>query len=187
MVQLAAFLPMADNNVNDAPWAELRDAQTATLSLPNTGMAIATDLGNANDIHPRNKRAVASDWPAGSSIRTPPAPLRQATPKGKELVLDFDRRDLQVHGASLNGFALAQGDGPFKPAQARLENGRVIVWHPDLTAPDAVRFGWVNNPSESNLYDGSGLPPALPHRCPAAGDQRQSLPVRSSTRPYSSE
>ncbi|MBL0087770.1 MAG: hypothetical protein IPP44_14240 [Ideonella sp.] len=130
-VQLASFLPLERNDPNHSPWAELRDAQRQALALPRTGMAVATDVGNANDIHPRNKRAVgerlalhaARCRPAGAA--TERAGVHRAAaarrPGGAELA---QRRPAhRCTGAALRGFSIADASQRFRPAQARIEGG----------------------------------------------------------------
>lgn len=169
-VQLAAFLPLDKNSLEGSPWAELREAQRLALRLPHTGMAVATDVGNANDIHPRNKRAVGERLARLALNRQyrHPMPdsgpqLQQARREGRSMRLQFNAvaQGLQVRGGGVEvqGFAIAGADQRFVPARAVLENGlRVRVWADTVPQPVAVRYGWVDNPEQGNLTDGAGLP-----------------------------
>ncbi|MBL0151114.1 MAG: sialate O-acetylesterase [Ideonella sp.] len=171
-VQLASFLPLERNDPNHSPWAELRDAQRQALALPNTGMAVATDVGNANDIHPRNKRAVGERLAlhalraAGLPAPPPNGPVFTGLQlRGGRAVLSLRSDGLRTDapGAALRGFSIADASQRFRPAQARIEGRRVVVWHPEVKQPVAVRFGWVDNPEQDNLFDRHGLP-ASPFR-----------------------
>ncbi len=167
-VQLAAYLPLARNSLARSNWAELRDAQRQALALPNTGMVVATDIGDANDIHPRNKRAVGERL-AGLALGVKDAGgpmLRNAQPMGgrMELLLDDVAGGLRAIGGELKGFAIADATGIYRAASARVTGpDRVQVWHQDIKQPASVRFGWVDNPQENNLFGGNGLP-ATPFR-----------------------
>jgi sialate O-acetylesterase len=172
-VQLAAFLPLANNTLAGSAWAELRDAQRQALALPRTGMVVATDVGDAGDIHPRNKQAVAerlvrlalrgvhgrdvvASGPVWHGLRT----------RGRRIELDFAHAEGGLRareGAALQGFAVADASRRFVPAQARIVGSRVQVWSDEVAAPVAVRYGWVDNPQESNLVNGTVLP-ASPFR-----------------------
>lgn len=185
-VQLAAYLPLAGNTLQGSPWAELRDAQRQALALPATGMVVATDVGDAHDIHPRNKRSVGERL-AGLALRTAygqPAvvadgpvyqQLRQRVDGRLELsfggagggagagAVPAQALAVRGGGATLAGFAVAGADGRFQPAQAQLRGQRVVVWSDAVAAPLAVRYGWVNNPEQANLVNRAGLP-ASPFR-----------------------
>lgn len=173
-VQLAAYLPLARNSLAVSNWAELRDAQRQALALPNTGMVVATDIGDANDIHPRNKRAVGERL-AGLALGVKDAGgpvLRNALPMGGRMELQFDgvAGGLRTIGDELKGFAIADATGIYHAASARITGpDRVQVWHPEIKQPASVRFGWVDNPQESNLFGGNGLP---------------ATPFRTDTRPF---
>jgi len=169
-VQLASFLPLEKNSLTNSPWAELREAQRLALHLPHTGMAVATDVGNANDIHPRNKRAVGERLArlALNRQHRHPMPdsgpqLQQARREGRSMRLQFSAvaQGLQVRGggAEVQGFAIAGADQRFVQARAVVESGqRVRVWSDSVPQPVAVRYGWVDNPEQANLTDGAGLP-----------------------------
>ncbi len=169
-VQLAAFLPLEKNSLAGSPWAELREAQRLALRLPHTGMAVATDVGNANDIHPRNKRAVgerlarlALNRQYRHAMPDSGPVLHQARREGRSMRLQFSAvaQGLQVRGGGVEvqGFAIAGADQRFVPARAVIENGqRVRVWADAVPQPVAVRYGWVDNPEQGNLVDGAGLP-----------------------------
>jgi sialate O-acetylesterase len=180
-VQLASFLPVASNSLQSSAWAEMRDAQRQALALPATGMAVATDVGNANDIHPRDKRTVGERL-AGLALQTAygrsgvvangPVLRHLGVQAGGRLELTFDgslpAQALAVRGGgALAGFAVAGPDGRFVPAQAQLQAQRVVVWNDDLSTPVAVRYGWVNNPEQANLINRAGLP-ASPFRTDTA-------------------
>ena len=169
-VQLAAFLPLKDNRLSGSPWAELREAQRLTLAVPDTGMVVATDIGDAGDIHPRNKFAVGQRL-AGLALRqlygqpnlTAEGPtLQRVLRKADRIELQFANvgKGLQARGLPLLGFTIADASQVFLPAQASIVDDRVIVSHPQLRHPQAVRFGWVDNPQESNLFNSADLPAA---------------------------
>jgi sialate O-acetylesterase len=173
-VQLASFLPLDRNDLGGSSWAELRDAQRRTLSVSDTGMVVATDIGDADDIHPRNKQAVglrlalhALKNQYGKKINAGGPLYRSMRVNGGRIELSFTEvgRGLAVAGggAELRGFAVADGRRQFLPAQARIEGDKVIVSRPDMPEPAAVRYGWVDNPGESNLFNRDGLP-ASPFR-----------------------
>jgi sialate O-acetylesterase len=173
-VQLASFLPLQNNRLGHGGWAELRDAQAQALKLPHTGMAVAIDVGDANDIHPRNKRAIGQRLAALAlhdlGLRAAPASgpvLAGSEVRGRELRLRFTATAgglrTALAGEALRGFALAGADQRFVPATARIEGDVVVLTSPDVRAPVAARYGWVDNPSESNLVSGDGLP-ASPFR-----------------------
>lgn len=168
-VQLAAFLPLADNQPGAGGWPELREAQAAALTLPHTGMATAIDVGDANDIHPRNKRTVGERLAA---LALHELGLRAAPASGPQW-LGHDVRGGDIHlrfahtagglrtaraGEPVRGFYLAGADRRWVPAQARLEGDRIVLSSPGLAQPVAARYAWVNNPGEANVVGGDGLP-----------------------------
>lgn len=175
-VQLAAFLPLTSNSLQGSPWAELRDAQRQALALPGTGMVVATDVGDANDIHPRNKRAVGERLAAlalqqvhGHKRLAAGGPVyrRLEHLDGGRIALSFadPSAGLAVRGGGeqVAGFAVAGADHRFAPARAVLRGSGVVVWSDLVPRPQAVRYGWVNNPEQSNLVNRAGLP-ASPFR-----------------------
>ncbi len=174
-VQLASFLPLEKNSFAGSPWAELRDAQRQTATLTGTGMVVATDVGNANDIHPRNKQAIGlrlalqalkGEYGKKNIVANGPV-YRALRLHGSQLELSFSGLGggLVAAGSDgvLRGFALADDRRQFRPAQARIQGNKVIVSHPDINHPTAVRYGWLDNPEQSNLFNRSGLP-ASPFR-----------------------
>jgi sialate O-acetylesterase len=166
-VQLAAFLPLADNTLKGSTWAELRDAQRQALALPHTGMAVAIDIGDAHDIHPRNKQEVgrrlallALNRDYGKPQRESAPVLRSVSPQGKNLVLGFDPAGgLAVRGGGeLRGFAVAGAKGGFHLAQARIDGQHVVLSSPAVPRPVAARYGWVDNPEQANMTCHDVLP-----------------------------
>lgn len=172
-VQLAAFLPLEKNTLAGSTWAELREAQRKTLAVRNTGMAVATDIGDAFDIHPRNKREVglrlariALKDSYGRRLQASGPTLINTRRVGNQMELRFSNvaQGLLVKGDRLQGFAIADSARQFRPAEARVA-GRdtIVVSNADVKRPRAVRFGWVDNPQENNLFNSEGLP-ASPFR-----------------------
>jgi sialate O-acetylesterase len=168
-VQLADFGKEQAEPQQKSWWAELREAQTNTLALPNTGQAVIIDIGEGRDIHPRNKRtvgdrlarhALAKDY--GYDIASESPRFSKMQIKGKEVNLQFDhvsRGGLYAFDVpEVKGFELAGSDGVFHRAKARIQGkNQVVVSHPDIAEPVAVRYGWAENPV-LNLFDRNGLP-----------------------------
>ena len=170
-VQLANFRERESEPPLESPWAEVRDAQRRTLVLPNTAMAVAIDIGEADDIHPKNKQEVGRRLALAALARQydradeHSGPLyRRARFAGAEVEIAFDHAAglATVDGADVTGFALAGADRKFVWANARIEEERVIVWSDAVPAPQSVRYGWGNNPA-TNLTNQAGLP-ASPFR-----------------------
>ncbi len=169
-VQLAAFHDPPEQPVDD-PWAELREAQMLALHLPHTGMVVTIDIGDAHDIHPKNKQEVGRRLALLALARVYGREVAWSGPvpdtvirSGDSLVIRFLHADggLQTDGDPLRGFAIAGEDGRFVWAKARLDGQQVIVWSPQITKPLYVRYGWAANPC-CNLFNGAGLP-ASPFR-----------------------
>ncbi len=170
-VQLANFMARA-RNPGDSPWAELREAQLLTLALPNTGMAVTVDIGDALDIHPRNKRDVGRRLALAALAKTygfkdlvHSGPLYQsARVEGPVMRVKFDHvgAGLVARGGDLRGFAVAGADRKFVWADARIDGHSVVAASPQVASPVAVRYAWANNP-DGNLYNASDLP-ASPFR-----------------------
>lgn len=188
-VQLANFKSRVDESV-ESDWAELREAQHQTLSLRNTGEAVAIDIGDASDIHPRNKRdvglrlariALARDYgfkePATGLGRVPllgRAFLKPIVYSGPEyrsmkgaagkIRLRFDSHGglAAKDGGALRGFDVAGADRNFVRAEARIDGDTVVVSSSSVPAPVAVRYAWADNP-EATLVNTAGLP-ASPFR-----------------------
>jgi len=168
-VQLAAYMPLADNKNAAGDWAELRASQAAALALPHTGMATAIDVGNADDIHPRNKRTLGQRLAALAlhelGLRAAPAGgprLLGHEGKGSEFQLRFGDTAGGLRTAHAGdpprGFYLAGADHRWLPAEARFEGNRIVLHSPAVPAPVAARYAWVDNPSEANVIGGDGLP-----------------------------
>jgi sialate O-acetylesterase len=170
------FVQLANWHANKAEpdesdWAELREAQMMTLREPQTGMAVTIDIGDENDIHPRNKLDVGrrlAAWALADTYKQkviPSGPLYDRyTISGNEVRISFKHADglKTLDGGPLKGFALAGEDRHFVWADARIEGDTVIVSSPKISKPVAVRYGWADNPI-ANLYNKAGLP-ASPFR-----------------------
>lgn len=171
MVQLAPFMKIKTEPAESA-WAELREAQLMTTrALPNVGMAVITEYGEENDIHPRRKQPVgerlglAARGIAYHQRITWSGPIyRSVLVKPGHLRLFFDHVDggLRSHDGPLTGFVIAGEDRVWHNAQARISGDQVVVWSPDVPEPVAARFGWADYPVV-NLYNRAGLP-ASPFR-----------------------
>ncbi len=174
-VQLANF-GSADNS-QGSNWAELREAQTMALALPNTGMAVTSDIGNPSDIHPRNKQDVGKRLAAEAlrvaygKILVSAGPMYDArTMTGNQITLTFKNvgQGLVSHDkyGYLKGFQVAGADEKFYFAKAEIKGDVVVLSSDSVATPVAVRYGWANDNGEANLFNKDGFP-AVPFRTDA--------------------
>ena len=183
-VQLAAWQNPNDNPGHSDDWAQIREQQLRCLEIPHTGMASALDVGDAADIHPRNKGDVGERlalWALrdvyGKSIE-PSGPLfQQAQVQGDRIRISFTHlgRGLMVgrkegrtqtmedREGQLRRFAIAGEDKQWHWAEARIDGDTVVCSSPQVSKPVAVRYAWSINPAGANLYNRDGLP-ASPFR-----------------------
>jgi sialate O-acetylesterase len=172
-VQLPNFME-ANYLPSESQWARLRESQLKTLSVPNTGMAVAIDLGEWNDIHPGNKKDVGDRLALAAMkvaygekniIHSGPI-LKSFEIHDNKIVLSFLHTGsglITNDGEEPNQFAIAGSDKKFIWAKAKIEGDKVIVWHDELPNPMYVRYAWADNPDSANLYNKEGLP-ASPFR-----------------------
>jgi sialate O-acetylesterase len=168
-VQLASWNADNGNSEKGSSWAELREAQTMTLSLPQTGMAVTTDIGNPTDIHPRNKKdvglrlaAVALAGIYQKQIVSRGPVYNSMTVSGSRATITFKNvpGGLMVKDkyGYIRGFEVSGKDGKFYPAQAFVDGINVIVSSKSVAEPAYVRFGWSDENGECNLYNAEGFP-----------------------------
>jgi len=178
-VQLANFR-QRKTEPSDSAWAELREAQRLALSEPNTAMAVAIDIGDAGDIHPKNKQDVGKRLALGALKLAYGRDVVYSGPLYKSMTLEDGTVRLRfTHvggglvakgGGPLKGFAVAGEDGKFVWADATIDGDTVVVSSDAVAKPVVVRYGWADNP-ECTLYNAEGLP-ASPFRTdgwPGAG------------------
>ena len=157
----------------DSQWAELREAQTMTLSaVPRSGMAVIVDIGENKDIHPKNKQDVgkrlalaAQKLAYGKDDAEFSGPIyREMQADGGKIRIKFDHaKGLKTRdGSAPKGFEIAGEDRKFVWADAKIDGQDVIVSSPQVTKPVAVRYGWADDPAVS-LYNAADLP-ASPFR-----------------------
>ncbi|WP_233621973.1 hypothetical protein [Flavobacterium agrisoli] len=160
----------AKPNPTDSNWAALREAQRQTLSISNTGMAVTIDVGEWNDIHPLNKKAVgdrlalqARKLAYGETKLVAAGPSPKSSIFGTENVtIDFKDCDkgLKISkGSELHEFAISKDGQHFVWAKAEIiRNNQIKVWHPEIKNPIAVRYAWADNPDKANLFSSENLP-----------------------------
>ncbi len=171
-VQLPNFLAPQQKPGDPGGWALIREQFLKTLSLAYTGMAVTIDVGEAKDIHPKNKQEVGrrlAQWALAKTYHkdvVASGPLYKSRRcDGDKIVVEFDYVDggLAVrNGDQLKGFAIAGADKKYVWADAKIVGRTVVVSSPDVETPAAVRYAWANNP-ECNLINKAGLP-ASPFR-----------------------
>lgn len=171
-VQLPGFM---DYNYlpSESGWAMLRESQLKSLSVPNTAMAVAIDLGEWNDIHPDNKKdvgerlALAALKLSFNENIVHSGPIYQSSAiDGNKIIINFTNTGsglITNDGEELGEFAVAGADKKFVWAKAKIEGNKIIVWNDNVSSPMYVRYAWADNPVNPNLYNKEGLP-ASPFR-----------------------
>ena len=171
-VQLPGFM---DYNYlpAESQWAAFREAQAKSLSVPNTAMAVAIDLGEWNDIHPDRKKEVgdrlalaAQKIVYGENIVYSGPLYQSSTIDGNKIIISFSNigSGLTTSDAEAPAeFAIAGEDKKFVWANATIEGDNIVVWSDEVKAPKYVRYAWADNPVNPNLINKEGLP-ASPFR-----------------------
>ncbi|WP_281636572.1 sialate O-acetylesterase [Flavobacterium marginilacus] len=173
-VQLSTFDEFKGNSKVGSRWAELREAQSETLKLPNTGMAVTTDIGNAKDIHPTNKKdvglrlsAIALNNVYGKKQVYSGPTFKSQEIKGNQIVLSFNDigsgLSTSDNSENVKGFEIAGTDKVFHPAKAIIKDNKVIVSSGSVPSPVAVHYGWADDDTEINLFNKEKFP-ASPFR-----------------------
>ncbi len=161
------FIQLPNFHSNDG-WPVIREGQAAALALPATGMVTAIDLGNPDDIHPREKRrvsarlanlALADCYGLPGIVAQGPVRRSAEFTGGKARIQFLNAQGLRTRdgAAAVLGFELAGSDGVFHPATARIEGETVLVESPAVPEPRSVRYAWKACP-ETNLVNGADLP-----------------------------
>ncbi|PTY06343.1 sialate O-acetylesterase [Opitutaceae bacterium EW11] len=154
------------NDKSHQTWAELRDAQSAALSVPKTGMAVAIDVGNAENLHPTNKEPVGHRLALIAEHLVYGFPGEYSGPEVSIVTTDagglrvtFSHADggLVAKGDLVGAFEIAGADAVFHPADARLDGASVVVRSNDVPQPVKVRYAWANAP-KTPLFNRDGLP-----------------------------
>ena len=184
-VQLASFMNPNTNPEGGDGWARVKEAQTFSLSIPHTGMAVLTDIGDARDIHPKNKQdvgerlalwALAKDYGKKDLVYSGPV-LKSFKIDAAKVVLSFDHvggglmvgkkeglaPTQEVKDGELKGFAIQGDDGTWHWADAKIDGSNVIVSSDKVAKPKAVRYAFTSNCEHCNFYNKEGLP-AVPFR-----------------------
>jgi len=184
-VQLAGYQRSnANKPAGGDGWARLREAQLQALSIPNTGMAVIIDIGNADDVHPRDKEDVGHRLAVWALAKTYGKDVIYSGPlyksfavEGNKIRVSFDsvgsglivgeKKGLEpvseVPGGKLKWFAVAGADQVWHWADAVIDGATVLVSSPEVSAPVAVRYAFAMNPDGADLYNREGLP-ASPFR-----------------------
>jgi sialate O-acetylesterase len=167
IVQLANFTPVVDTPIQEG-WADLREAQLLTSeNLPKTGIAVAIDIGDAGDIHPKNKQEVGRRLGLSADAIAYGSKVEYSGPLYKSMKVEGDKIRLTFahlggglatkDGGPLKGFAIAGADKHFEFADAKIEGDTIVVSSAKVPNPTAVRYAWANNPV-CNLVNKAGLP-----------------------------
>ena len=167
-VQLANYMDR-DFQPVESNWAELRDAQLHALSVPNTAMTVAIDLGEWNDIHPLNKKDIghrlalgARNLVYGENNLVYSGPIYSShTIREDKIIIYFDHVGsglITIDEEPLSQFAIAGADKKFVWAEAKIVNETVEVYNETISSPEYVRYAWSDNPDGANLYNKEGLP-----------------------------
>jgi sialate O-acetylesterase len=182
------FVQLASFSQEYAPadsWAVVRESQAKTLALPKTGLAVATDIGDSHDIHPKNKQEVGRRLALVAEAIAYGRKMEYSGPTFKSLRVEKGTLRLQfehlggglvARGATLLGFQIAGQDQKFVAAEAKIEENEVVISSPHVPSPVAARYAWADDP-KCNLYNQVGLP-APPSRSddwpvPTEGQVRQ--------------
>ena len=169
-VQLANFQKRLADPA-DSYWAQIREAQLGTLEIPRTGMAVTIDVGEANDIHPKNKQEVGHRLALSALAQVYFNEMEYSGPLYGGMQIEDGKIRLNLSnaqglktsdGGPIKGFALAGEDKKFHWAKAEIEGDHVVVSCPEVPIPVAIRYGWADNP-DCNLINSAGLP-ASPFR-----------------------
>ncbi len=145
---------------------EVREAQATILALPNTGLAIATDIGERKNVHPKNKQDVGDRLARIALAKTYGQKIEYSGPvyesmkiEGGKIRVKFSHADgLVARDGPLKWFSIAAADGKFVPADAQIQGQTVVLSNPLVAAPTAARYAWVNFPDGGHLYNSAGLP-----------------------------
>ncbi len=175
-VQLASFKANGGDSQKGSTWAELREAQAMALALPNTGMAVTTDIGDTDDIHPRNKQDVGKRLAASALHFTyadtgvysgPAFEVMKVQDNKATILFSQTGTGLMVKKNNkygyIQGFEIAGADRKFYYARATRVGHRVVVEADEVPEPVAVRYAWADDAGEANLYNNEGFP-AVPFR-----------------------
>ncbi len=174
-VQLASWSANQGNSEKGSTWAELREAQSQTLSsVANTGMAVIHDIGETADIHPKNKQDVGHRLALNALKQVYGQDIVHSGPVFESMQLGGNKFTVSLKNANgglrssdkygyVKGFEVAGEDRKFFWAQARIEGSKIVVWSDQVSNPVALRYGWSDDNIEANLFNGEGLP-ATPFR-----------------------
>jgi sialate O-acetylesterase len=183
-VQLADFRQPNEDPAGGDGWAKLREAQRKALNIKHTGMAVIIDIGQANDIHPKNKQDVGSrlaQWALnqtyGKDIVASGPLYKSSKVEGGSIRLSFDnvgrglmvgkkeglKPTAEVKDGKLARFSIAGADKKWHWADATIDGENVVVESSEVAKPVAVRYGFTTNPAGANLYNKEGIP-ASPFR-----------------------
>jgi len=170
-VQLANF-KKTQPLPSESEWAEFREAQSLTLSQPNTGMACIIDIGEADNIHPGNKQEVgrrlaliANKLVYGQNVVASGPTFKSFSKMGNRIHVGFTNVGdglVSKNAKEITGFAIAGKDKQFYWANAKIKGNEIVVYSDKVPQPVAVRYAWADNP-ECNLINSAGLP-AIPFR-----------------------
>lgn len=170
-VQLTNY-KAAQEEPTDSGWAELREAQSMTLKLPSTGQAVIIDIGNAKNIHPKNKQDVGKRLANIALNKHYGITTNYSGPEYASHLVEGNRIRLRFKfgnglkssdGKTLSQFAIAGNDKQFVWANASIEGDELVVQSDEVPEPVAVRYAWADNPEGCNLTNASELP-ASPFR-----------------------
>lgn len=152
-------------------WAELREAQSSVLQMANTGMAVTTDIGDPDNIHPQNKKDVGNRLAAIALSKTYNRNIVHSGPvfkkyiiKKNKIVIHFDEVNSGLYsinnGNDIYGFEVAGSDGEFMPVNAKISDETIVIHWERKTKPIAVRYSWTDDAGKSNLFNKEGFPAA---------------------------
>ncbi len=166
------FVQLANFHFEPQVFPELREAQSMTLYLPQTAMAVTIDIGDSTDIHPKNKQEVgrrlslaAQKTAYGEDILFSGPIYKRMFVEGSKCWLLFNHVGdglVARGGGELLGFSVAGTDRKFLKARARIDGDQIIIWNEEIDQPVAVRYAWANHPVACNLYNQSGENTYLP-------------------------
>ena len=168
-VQLANFREPTMEPGAESDWVVVQDEMRRALkSIPKSGMAVINDIGDAKDIHPKNKHdvgarlarwALAQDYGKKDVVVSGPLYSGMEKKDGK-IMISFDHADglKTSDGKELARFEIAGADGKWKWAKAKIDHDKVVLWHDDIKDPAKARYAWAANPLGANLVNGEDLP-----------------------------